>query len=176
MKPVQIEVSNPEVFQGTITVSTGDGTITLTCDSVSGSSSVTATLIESIGAGQGIPGTITSTEFNTLASRIGTLSNLTTTDKSSAVAAVNEVNSKLTNFVKWKEITETTTSSGAVQIPTNLGANRILSAHYTDGKTGIIYKRDQSYFTCVDGSFSPYASTSVKFVIIYLNDVPALGT
>lgn len=96
MKPIQIEVSDPDVFQDEIVVSTGSGSITVTCDHMSGTSDITVTLMESASAEQGIPGSVTSNEFNTLASRIGTLSSLTTTTKTDLVAAANELNSKLT--------------------------------------------------------------------------------
>ena len=98
MKPIQLECSNPDAFQDKVSISTGNGSITLTCANVVGTSSVTVTVMESASAEQGIPGQVTSSEFNTLASRIGTLSSLTTANKSDLVSAANELNSKIDNI------------------------------------------------------------------------------
>ena len=98
MKPIQIECSNPDAFQDKVSITTGDGSITLTCANVIGTSSVTVTVMESASAEQGIPGQVTSSEFNTLASRIGTLSQLETTNKSDLVSATNELNGLVTDL------------------------------------------------------------------------------
>ena len=98
MKPICVEVSDPDVFQDDIVVSTGSSSITVTCDHMSGTSDITVTVMESASAEQGIPGSVTSNEFNTLASRIGTLSSLTTTTKTDLVAAANELNGKFANI------------------------------------------------------------------------------
>lgn len=86
MKPVLIEVSNPDAFLDTITVSCMDGGITLSCDNVNGSSTVTVSCLFKAN-----PDSITSSEFDVLANRIGTLGNLQTSEKSNLVGAVNEL-------------------------------------------------------------------------------------
>lgn len=100
MKPMQIECSNPDAFQDKISVTTGDGFVTLTCASVSGTSTVKVTVMEYISSDYDIPGQVTSTEFDILAGRIGNLSQLTTTNKSDLVSATNELNNKITAYKK----------------------------------------------------------------------------
>jgi hypothetical protein len=98
MKPIQIECSNPDAFQDAITVTVTDGYITLECDEVSGTSDVIVTVMKALNPSEGDPPAVTSTEFDILNNRIGNLSSLTTTDKASAVAAVNELNGKIPAF------------------------------------------------------------------------------
>lgn len=88
MKPIGIEVGNPDAFQGTITVTCDTGAITLSCSSVEGTSTVSVICEEqALNAGQAL---LTSEEFAVLNGRIGTLSSLQTTAKDNLVAAVNE--------------------------------------------------------------------------------------
>lgn len=91
MKVVMIELGNPDAFLDTINVTTADGSITLSCNSVAGTSTVKVSLLFIAGSDA-----ITSSEFDVLAARIGTLSSLTTTAKTSAVAAINELDSDIT--------------------------------------------------------------------------------
>ena len=93
MKAIQIEVSNPSAFKDDISVTMGNGYVTLSCNSVAGSSTVTITAMRELNPEQADPTQITPSDFDVLAGRIGSLSNLTTTDKSSTVFAINEVNS-----------------------------------------------------------------------------------
>ena len=86
MKAVMIECDNPDAFQSLVHVITADGGITLTCDDVDGTSEVTVSCMFVANADP-----LTSSEFDILANRIGSLSALTTTDKSDLVSAVNEV-------------------------------------------------------------------------------------
>jgi hypothetical protein len=86
MKPVMIECDNPDAFQSLIHVTTADGAITLTCDEMNGTSDVTVSCMFVANADL-----LTSSEFDILANRIGSLSDLDTTDKSDLVSAVNEV-------------------------------------------------------------------------------------
>lgn len=65
MKAVMIEVSDPDAFGGAINISTADGSITLSCDEVSGTSDVTVSLMFVANAD-----TLTSSEFDILANRI----------------------------------------------------------------------------------------------------------
>ena len=101
MKAIAIEVGTPEVFFAPIQVTTGNGTITLNCADAHGTSTVTVTFVHTmpIDGGEDVPASVTSTEFDILADRIGVLSNLETTDKSDVVSAVNEVKQTLSDKV-----------------------------------------------------------------------------
>ena len=111
MKAVMIELGDPSVFRSTINISVGTGTITLNCSDVAGTSTVKVGLMFVAGADA-----LTSSEFDVLAARIGTLSSLKTTDKTSLVAATNELydqigtlNSKL-NGIAYDVFTVNTTN------------------------------------------------------------------
>ena len=100
LKAVYIEVGTPETFLAPIRITTGEGQIELYCANAVGSSTVTvvvemATVTDSADPQ---PASVTSTEFDILANRIGTLSQLTTTQKTNVVGAINEINGKITNL------------------------------------------------------------------------------
>lgn len=83
MKPVKLELSNPGAFLDTITVTPADGSITLSCNSVAGTSTVKVSLMLAASASE-----ITSAEFDILAGRIddindtiADLSEFSTTEK-----------------------------------------------------------------------------------------------
>ena len=93
MKAISIEVGTPEVFKAPISVTTASGTVTLACENATGTSTVKVTLVKTspVEGGADYPPAVTSTEFDILADRIGSLGELDTTDQSSIVNAVNEV-------------------------------------------------------------------------------------
>lgn len=95
MKPILIELSDPNAFCADITVTVTDGYITLSCDKVIGTSDVTVSIMKTLNPSESDPPAVTSSEFDILANRIGTLSNLTTTAKTNIVSAVNELDSDL---------------------------------------------------------------------------------
>lgn len=95
MKPILIECSNSSAFVVAPTISTGNNSITVSCDNMTGTSTLTVTLAQSVDAASAITYQLTSAEAQTLQSEIGTLSSLTTTTKTNLTSAVNEVNSKL---------------------------------------------------------------------------------
>jgi hypothetical protein len=99
MKPIQIQYGIPQTFLAPVEVTTGDGFVTLTCSSVSGTSTVSVTMVHTqpVDGGQSIHPAVTSTEFDILADRIGAISTLTTTNKSNTVGAINEVNTAMAN-------------------------------------------------------------------------------
>lgn len=72
MKPIQIEVGNPAAFRDKITVTVGNDEITLSCPEVSGTSTVSVTLMRTQQASSsGVePTHVTSEEFDILANRI----------------------------------------------------------------------------------------------------------
>ena len=90
LKAVAIECSDPTIFKGKVTVTTGTNSVTLTCSDVAGSSTVKVSFLA---IGNANP--LSSTEYGALDTRIGQLNDLDTTDKSSVVDAVNEVNNKI---------------------------------------------------------------------------------
>lgn len=91
MKAVELEVSHDYVFGDLITVTPANGSFTVSCNSVTGTDTITISFIKVIAD----PTAITSTEFDVLSNRIGSLSSLTTTDKTNVVSAVNEVNARV---------------------------------------------------------------------------------
>lgn len=95
MKCIMIEIGTPSAFDDKIHVLPANGSVTISCDSFSGSSTVKVTLQKVISD----PTTATSTEFDVLNNRIGDLSTLTTTAKASAVAAINEVDDHIANVL-----------------------------------------------------------------------------
>lgn len=90
MKAVEIEIADPSIFGDTITVTSDDGEFTIECDDVAGSTTVKISFLKVLDD----PTAVTSTEFDILSNRIGTLSDLTTTAKTDIVAAANELNAK----------------------------------------------------------------------------------
>ena len=123
MKPVQIECSDSAVFRGDITITTGNGTVTLACSNVVGTSSVSVVLMKEVDNTD--PPTVTSSEFDILANRIGTLSSLETTEKTNVVGAINEVNTNVLdiNNTITKSRAPTSSTTHTLNAPTG-------SAHF----------------------------------------------
>jgi len=117
LKAVYIEVGTPETFLAPIRITTGEGQIELYCANAVGSSTVTvvvemATVTDSADPQ---PASVTSTEFDILANRIGTLSQLTTTQKTNVVGAINEINGNIT-----AELIAITNSTTGIDVGVNL--------------------------------------------------------
>ena len=70
MKAIQIECSNPDAFNDSITITVSDGSITLSCDDVAGTSDVSVVVMKQLDPNEGDPPAVTSTEFDILANRI----------------------------------------------------------------------------------------------------------
>lgn len=74
---------------------------------------------------------------------------------------------------KTYTLTGTTTSSGALLIPEALRAAYIFGIHYVDGTVGLVYRRDNGYFTCMlagtgSGNYVyPNANANVTIVFAY---------
>lgn len=107
MKAIAIDVGTPETFLAPIKVTTGAHTVTLACTNAVGSSTVVVTFIRTqpLDVGASTP-TVTSTEFDILSGRIGSLSSLTTTAKTSAVAAINELNGNIATIASHDNYTQ----------------------------------------------------------------------
>ena len=107
MKPETLEVGTPSAFKASITVTCNAGSITVACPDVEGSSTIKVTVMK-----QGVdPTVITSTEFDVLDNRIGTLTNLTTQTKANTVAAINEIDGNLKSNLAWVEDGDTAVNS-----------------------------------------------------------------
>ena len=70
MKAIQIECSNPDAFNDSITITVSDGSITLSCDDIAGTSNVSVVVMKQLDPNEGDPPAVTSTEFDILANRI----------------------------------------------------------------------------------------------------------
>ena len=134
LKCVKLECSDPLIFKAPVSIVSGSNSVTLTCSSVSGTSSVRASFLA---VGNGNP--LSSSEYAALDARIGSLSDLDTTDKTDIVSAINEVNDHL---IKTLELT----IQSAVSVPANgevtiTGFNALpsgavfLAGHYQSGTT-----------------------------------------
>ena len=165
LKAIAIDVGTPETFLDKITVTPGNGTVTLECANAVGSSTVAMTFIRTqpVDVGYSQP-TITSSEFDTLAGRIGSLSSLTTTNKTSAVTAINELNSNKAN--KSVTVTKAMTEAGSFTITHNtigLGTNR---------KT----LRLLSYFTYIGNAQRYGYDTDISNIYVDANGINATVT
>ena len=108
-KPILFECDDPSIFKDTVNISTGQNTVTLSCNNAIGSTTgVKASFVL-----QGDADTLSSAEYQALGSRIGDLNNLNTSTKSSVVGAINEVNSNSLNINNLAIITGTLNSSSA---------------------------------------------------------------
>lgn len=125
LKAVAIECSDPTIFKDAVTITTATDSVTLTCSDVAGSSTVKVSFLA---VGNANP--LSSTEYAALDARIGDLSDLTTTDKTSVVDAVNEVNN---NFVKVWENPNISASFAAQTLSIDLSAYRFILVVTSDG-------------------------------------------
>lgn len=122
MKAISIEVGTPECFYAPIEVTTGAGTVTLTCADAHGNSTVSVTFIKTspVTGGADYPPAVTSTEFDILADRIGSLTNLDTDVKTDLVAAVNntcEQISEVEDGIAYR-LSNTNTTGAALPVGT----------------------------------------------------------
>lgn len=135
MVAVKLEIGTPATFNDTITITTGAGTVTLSCADVAGTSTAKVYLQKVISD----PTQVTSTEFDILANRIGTLANLTTTEKGSIVGAVNEVNTAIANKANKVQytVTGTTNNYGLLSSGKSISDGPIYAARVSDPTTGL---------------------------------------
>lgn len=87
MKAIKLELGDPSVFDAVINVAVNNGSLTISCASVTGTSTAVISVLKTCDD----PTAITTTEFDVLANRIGDLDDLETTAKTDLVSAVNEV-------------------------------------------------------------------------------------
>jgi len=85
-----------------------------------------------------------------------------------AITALNDSLAQLGTFCVYT-LTGTTTSSGALAIPSAHRNAIIYGQHYSDGTIGLVSRRDSGYFTCYLQGTSTYlypnanASVTVKY-------------
>ena len=84
LKAVAVECGDPTIFHAPVSIVSGSGSVTLTCSDVAGSSTVKASFLV---IGNANP--LDSSEYAALDTRIGSLSNLNTADRTNIVSAVN---------------------------------------------------------------------------------------
>ena len=89
MKAIKLELGDPSVFDAVINVAVNNGSLTISCASVTGTSTAVISVLKTCDD----PTAITTTEFDVLANRIGDLDDLETTAQTDLVSAVNEVKS-----------------------------------------------------------------------------------
>ena len=138
LKAICIEVGTPETFKAPVKITTGNGTVELYCANAVGSSTVVVTfeMATPLDSADPQPASVTSTEFDILAGRIGTLSQLTTTNKQDIVSAVNELDGDIATLSgKLVKIIESqyTLTAGSDFVYQSVGTNRTLISAYVNG-------------------------------------------
>ena len=81
---------------------------------------------------------------------------------------VNEINTNLSNLIQYFLIQGTTSSSGALALPTAVANGLIIDMYYEGaGVNGFINRRDKNYLTCYDNNLNIKASTAVSIHCYY---------
>ena len=164
LKAVAVECSDPTIFRAPVHIVSGSGSVTLTCSDVVGSSTVKASFLV---IGNANP--LDSSEYAALDSRIGSLSNLNTTDRTNVVAAVNSINGKFTQLY-IKTITGTTTSTGAITPNIDVNNYYIIQASIirNGAKAGFAFWRGKDgYVHCFNSDMTVMANESVSIDVVY---------
>ena len=90
-----------------------------------------------------------------------------------ARAAITELNSKLAGLVKYRNVTETTTNSGAFPIPSDLQLKPIIDVYASDANYPLfVFRRASNYFTVYGQDLtnpSPMRNTSVTLTVWYFD-------
>ena len=84
-------------------------------------------------------------------------------------ADVSEIKQSLSNLIKSRVISGTTTATGALALPNDISSDKIISCKYTiaSGALGLVYPRGDGYVTCLASSLQPFSNTSVEVIIWY---------
>jgi len=83
-----------------------------------------------------------------------------------AISTLNDSLSQLGTFGVYT-LTGTTTSSGALAIPSAHHSAIVFGQHYTDSTVGFVNRRDAGYFTCYNNSLAALANTAVTIKYAY---------
>ena len=130
-----------------------------------------------------VPASKVEADVSTLSTNVGTLSSLTTTAKSSLVAAVNELDSdigtlsgKLANYIKRTTVIGTTSANGSLNSNLNAGSVRILNAIPTTENANyycvLTMTGENNYYWFTIKKLSDntaVASTSVSVSVYYID-------
>lgn len=81
------------------------------------------------------------------------------------------LNSKLAGFVKYRNVTDTTTNSGAFLMPSDLMSKPIIDVYPSDQNNPfMVFRRGRNYFTCFKNDMSaPVSNTEVTLTIWYFD-------
>jgi len=83
-------------------------------------------------------------------------------------ADVSEIKQSLSNLIQYVLIQGTTSSSGALALPSEVVSGAILDMYYEgSGVNGFINRRDKNYLTCYDNNLNIKANTPVKIHCYY---------
>lgn len=176
MKAVFLEVGTPETFKAPIRITTGNGSVELYCANAVGSSTVVVTLemATPLDSADPQPASVTSTEFDILAGRIGTLSSLNTSVKTDIVSAINSLNSKIllvqtsvtiSQGVDYKSVAS---QSGYVLVGASRNTNVGDSWSTWNGVVmGIIESSDGSGINLIFNKVAPTGGTTIGLNLLF---------
>lgn len=82
--------------------------------------------------------------------------------------AINELKQSLSDLIQYVLIQGTTSSSGALALPSEVVSGAILDMYYEGaGVNGFINRRDKNYLTCYDNNLNIKANTAIKIHCYY---------
>lgn len=82
---------------------------------------------------------------------------------------LSQINASLSQLLQYRDVTGTTTASGALSIPADLYDTAIIALQYIDSNVGLPFRRDRGYITCCDNNLYKLSNVSVQVRIYYLN-------
>ena len=83
-------------------------------------------------------------------------------------ADISEIKQSLSDLIQYVLIQGTTSSSGALALPSEVVSGAILDMYYEgSGVNGFINRRDKNYLTCYDNNLNIKANTPVKIHCYY---------
>ena len=89
--------------------------------------------------------------------------------ETSAAAIFSAINSSLSQLIKHTTVSGTTSAStGALEIPSALWGKTLINFYYNDTNTGLVFRRDASYFTCYDNALQPKKDVAVSINVDYI--------
>lgn len=90
----------------------------------------------------------------------------------SAAAEFSAIKQSLSDLIKYVLITGTTTSSGAIALPSAVVNGAIIDMYYEGaGAVGMINRRDKNYLTCYDNNLNIKGNTAVQIHCYYVSVV-----
>lgn len=99
---------------------------------------------------------------------LGGTNNYWYSTKTSLKDAISEIKQSLSDLIQYVLIQGTTSSSGALALPSAVVNGAILDMYYEGaGVNGFINRRDKNYLTCYDNNLNIKASTAVKIHCYY---------